>query len=154
LREGARSRAGVEPLAITLGDTPVVNMTVAMQRAAAIEGQLLGEQGEPVANVVVSAVRLAVGPDGRQPGSRRQAISDDRGRYRVHTLPSGDYYVQAAPEPSIGVTTPVPADRLGLARNYYPGVLKVDEAKLVSLAPGQDLSDIDFRVGTVRVSAV
>src|SRR6185295_4626691 len=102
LQEHGPGRAAVRPLMVTLTDAPVANLNVGMQRAAAIEGQLLGDNGEPAANIVVSAVRLAYGAYGRRPVAVRQATTDDMGRFRVHTLPSGEYYVEAAPDPLYG----------------------------------------------------
>jgi len=154
LAERAPGRATVRPIAFALGAEAPVDVTIVMQRAAALEGQLLGDRGEPAANVVVSAVRILYGPYGRHPVVVRQATTDDLGRFRVHTLPSGDYYLEAAPDPQLAVTTTLPADRMGYARSYFPGTQRVDEARVLTLAPSQDLASLDFRIGAVRLAAV
>ena len=70
-----------------------------MQPGAAIEGRILKDNGDPAANIVVSAVRMAYDVTGRRPAAVRQARTDDLGRFRVHTLPAGEYQVEAAPDP-------------------------------------------------------
>ncbi|HYN10072.1 MAG TPA: carboxypeptidase-like regulatory domain-containing protein [Vicinamibacterales bacterium] len=70
-----------------------------MVRGAALEGQILLDTGSPAVNVIVSAVRFAYDANGRRPMPVRQTRTDDRGRFRVHTLPAGEYYVDAAQDP-------------------------------------------------------
>jgi hypothetical protein len=154
LLEREPGHASVDPLPVTVADGSPVNMTVPMQAAAAMEGRLVAENGEPAAGVIVSAVRLVYGPYGRRPGVIRQATTDDLGRFRVHTMASGDYYLEAAPNPWLGLTLPLPPDRVGFGRSYFPGTDRLEDARVVSLAPSQELADLDFRVTSVRVASI
>jgi hypothetical protein len=149
-------RAVVRPTVITLGPGPTADLSLVMQRAAAMEGQVLNDKGEPAVGIVVAAVRLMYGPYGRRPAVVRQATTDDLGHYRVHTLPPGEYYLDAAPDPLQAAIGPAPAgdQRQGLARSYYPGTPRLEEARVVALAPSQEISNLDFRLTTVRMASV
>ena len=80
---------GLAPLPLRDGQSATVALT--MQRGAAVEGQLLNSDGEPAVGLNVSAVRLGYGPYGKRPISTQQTTTDDLGRYRLHTLPPGEY---------------------------------------------------------------
>jgi hypothetical protein len=148
-------RAIVRPVVVTLGPGPSPSLSLVMQRAAAMEGQILTDKGEPAAGILVSAVRLMYGPYGKRPAVVRQVTTDDLGRFRVHTLPAGEYYLDAAPDPLQAVTGPPPSgDRLGLARSYYPGTPRLEEARIVPLGSSQELTNLDFRLTPVRMASV
>lgn len=127
-----------------------------MQAGAAVEGRLLKDSGEPAANIVVSAVRIGYDVNGRTPVSVKQAKTDDLGRYRVHTLPPGDYYIDAAPDPLDAMRqVPTPGAKPPvLARTFYPGAPRVDEARTVTVAIGQTLSNLDFSMTSMTVVTV
>ncbi len=124
-----------------------------MQAGAALEGRLIKENGDPAANIVVSAVRLAYDVTGRKPVAVQQARTDDLGRFRVHTLPPGDYYVDAAPDPLDAARMPPQGPRPSvLSRTYYPGSARFDDARIVSVTVGQTLSNLDFSVSSASVA--
>ena len=133
-----------------------VRADVALPRGAAIEGRLMTEDGEPVQNAIVSAIRFSCGPAGRRPVVVRQSRTDDLGRYRVHSLPAGEYYVDAAADPIQTVTElSVPGARPPrIARTYLPGTPRVHEARRVILTTGQDLQGADFPLTSVPVAQV
>jgi len=87
-----RSNTNVRP-----GD--VIQIDVAMQRAFAIEGAVTTEEGDPIANAVVSIERIdrRLAPD--------PVLTDDFGRYRHFGLAPGRYRVCAAPGPMSGPAT-------------------------------------------------
>jgi carboxypeptidase family protein len=151
--DGASRSAG-RPLSITLGDR--LSLDVLMVRGAAIEGRLVTETGEPAVNVVVSAFQFVYGPLGRRPTVVRQVQTDDLGRFRIHSLASGEYFVDAALDSVAVVTGPeLPGERLPkLARTYYPGSPRVEEARAVTLAVGQEVLGCDFSVTSVAMSSV
>lgn len=74
-------------------DESPTETTVRIWKAASISGVVTDERGEPVVGVLVSAMRHAAG-EGRQGLTRvRDAITDDRGEYRIGTLQPGAYIV-------------------------------------------------------------
>jgi protocatechuate 3,4-dioxygenase beta subunit len=128
----------------------------ALPRGAAIEGRVTNDVGEPVQNLVVSAARLIYDKYGRRLSSVGQARTDDLGRYRIHSLPAGEYLVEAAPDSMQALTTaeapgPLP---LGLARTYYPGTSDAGAAQHVAAASGRDVTGIDFAMTSVALARV
>ncbi len=142
--------SGLLPLAD--GQNATVSLT--MQRGGAIEGRLLKDDGEPAMGLNISAVRLGYGPYGKRPIATQQTTTDDLGRYRLHTLPPGEYYLQAAPDPlrvlnERGPMGPAPRP----TTTYYSGgagagTPRLNEARVVTVGVGQDLSGIDFTLSS------
>jgi hypothetical protein len=73
-------------------DAPA-DATLTMVRGGAIEGVVTDAAGDPLWNVVVTALQPQ--PDGAKPKAIAEARTDDLGRYRLHSLPAGDYSVEA-----------------------------------------------------------
>jgi protocatechuate 3,4-dioxygenase beta subunit len=144
-------RAFERPAPIELKDGQSVQLDIAMQRGAAIEGKVLAETGEPAMNVVVSAQRFVYDTDGRHLVSVQQARTDDRGQFRVHTLPPGEYYLEAGPDPLDVAARSTPAV---LAHTFYPGTPRVDEARTIPVAVGQNASFMDITLTRMAVVAM
>ena len=127
-----------------------------MERGAALEGRIANTNGDPAINVVVSAVRLGYGPNGRRPVMVRQVRTDDQGRFRVHTLPPGEYFVDVALDPLQAYSEPLaPGEKAaGFARTYFPGTARFDEARSVTLAVGEDVRSLDFTVTMLPMATV
>lgn len=132
------------------GDTGAA--TIALPRGAALEGRIVNESGDPVENVAVTAVRLAYHPAGYRPTTVRQARTNDLGRFRIHSLPPGDYYLQAASDARTAVNAAAYAGRRsGYAPTYFPGTPRASEARRVSVATGQEATNLDFTIAAVPV---
>ena len=152
--EFGQTRPFSTPALLELKDREARAADVALPRGAAVEGHIVNEDGEPVENITVSAVRLMSGPTGRRPVPIRQVNTDDLGRFRVHSLPPGDYYVDAAPGPLRGVGSAAdPAERRSApAHTYFPGTPRVHEAQTVRLQTGQTVDHLDFGLTGVPVA--
>lgn len=150
------SRAAARPVSITLATGQRQMLDVLMQRGAAVEGRVVSTIGDPGVNLTVSAFRFLYGPTGRQLSIVSQVRTDDLGQYRIHTLPPGDYFLYAVPDPTAAIPEQqAPGERpQGLAGTYYPGSTNVDEAKPVSVSVGQELSNVDFSVASVPIATV
>jgi protocatechuate 3,4-dioxygenase beta subunit len=127
---------------------------LALPRGAAVTGRVFDEFGDAVAGARVQVLRYQV-----VQGSRRLTPtgvvdqSDDTGAFRLFGLTPGDYYLSATLR-ALPVDDPT-SDAAGYAPTYYPGTGNVAEAQRISLAIGQELSNISFAllpVRTVRVS--
>lgn len=137
---------------VKVGQT--VTRDLPMQPGAALEGRVLKDNGEPAARIFVSAIRMAYDVNGRKPTTVRQAKTDDLGRFRVHTLPPGDYQIEAAPDPvellgqvqPAGPRPPVPS------RTYFPGTSRLEESRLSTVAVGQTVSGVDFTIESVATA--
>ena len=132
-----------------------VSHDLRMQPGAAIEGRILNDAGDPAVNVQVSAVRMAYDATGRKPTAVRQVRTDDLGRFRVHTLPPGEYFVDAAPDAlAVATAAPMGANPSVLARNYFPGTTRLDEARVVVVTAGQSVTNVDFGLTRVAVASL
>lgn len=142
------------PIDLRAGQTRSIEL--ALPRGAALDGRVMNQEGDPIQNLVVSAVRLTYGLYGRQPMPLKDTRTDDLGRYRIHSLPPGDYYVQAAPDPIDAVSErQAPGPRPpGAARTYYPGTAAPSDAQRVSLVAGREAANLDFAVGSVLMARV
>jgi protocatechuate 3,4-dioxygenase beta subunit len=110
------------------------DVDVALMRALAIEGVVLDPEGDPIAQVEVSALRSAGGVFGRQ------MYTDDRGAYRLYGLLPGRYRVCA--RPSNGAMSAGPEHRM---RTCYPAAIAEAAASDVTLT-SQDATGIDIRL--------
>lgn len=154
LEYGAR-RAYEQPPPVDVKDGETRAADLALPRGAGIEGRITNDAGEPVQNIVVSAVRFVVTAAGRRPLAIGEARTDDLGRYRVHSLPAGEYYVGGAPDPRDGLdTVPGLPNPPGFARTYFPGTVQPHEARKVALAAGQDARGVDIALSSVPLSPV
>jgi protocatechuate 3,4-dioxygenase beta subunit len=114
------------------------------ERAVALEGRVIEDTGRPIADLTVTADRVA-DASGRPviSSSSFSAKTDDLGRFRVHTLPAGGYRVSATP--------PSPASG---ARLYYPGTEKIQDAPTLVTAAGQTMDNLTFVVATGSLPAM
>ena len=103
-------RAFERPAAIAIKDGQAVQIDVPMQRGAAVEGTVVTDAGEPATNIVVTAQRFTYDATGRHLTPAQQARTDDRGRFRVHTLPPGEYLRRS------GARSARPVERSGANR--------------------------------------
>lgn len=151
VRDPRRAFERLAPIDVAAG--AAVTLELMMQRGAAIEGTIVTETGDPAINVVVSAQRFAYDGSGRHLVSVQQARTDDRGRFRVHTLPPGDYYLDAGPDP-IDLATRGGGAGTILAHTLYPGGARIDDARPISLTVGQDVDGMNFTLTRIAVSSV
>src|ERR1051326_7675980 len=114
-----------------------------------IAGRVTGEDDEPLANSLVTIFGLAARAG--EPVVMGRAFTDDLGQYRIHTLPSGKYYLQAiygerganASQLKNSRNIDLEAEN-GYAPSYYPGVLRFKEASVVDVKPGSVTANTDI----------
>jgi hypothetical protein len=111
--------------------------------AGAVSGSIVDGFGEPVQGVTVALWRL------RFAGDRQQALptgvqrrSDDRGQYRIPTVPPGRYLLVASLEES--PYTPL----------YFPGVAAIAAAAPVVVGPRAEVHGIDVTFTRTRAARV
>jgi len=125
-----------------------------LNRGGAITGRVLDARGEPIANLIVTASRnrsdlteLPRGPGDplgmpvAQPGQ-----TNDIGEFRIAGLATGNYYVSASPRL---VTRPGGSSASGSTKpvtTYYPGTAMISEAQVLSVAAGQTIGNLEFRM--------
>jgi hypothetical protein len=155
LQHGA-THASDRPAALEVTAGASVAADVALPRGAALAGRLLNDAGEPVPGMVVSATRFVMTPAGRRPSIVRQGRTDDLGRFRIHSLPAGEYYLDGVPDPLDAANTLVlPGERPpGIMRTYFPGTPRVHEARRLTVTTGQEIGGLDFTLASVPVATV
>lgn len=90
------------PVTVTAGGRQTITFTI--PRGSVITGMITGADGQPLSGQQVRALRSRIVPPrgDRQlvdvPGSN--AVTDDRGIYRIFGLPAGTYLVAARPRPA------------------------------------------------------
>jgi hypothetical protein len=124
-------------------DAPA-DATLTMVRGGAIEGVVTDAAGDPLMNVAVSALQPQ--PDGARPKPVTQSRTDDLGRYRLHSLAAGDYYVEAATDPAvIGSQVYMPGEkRPDVNRGFYPSAVALEDARTVRVSTARDSTGIDL----------
>lgn len=120
------------------------NAELKMERGGAIEGVVTDASGDPLMNVIVRALQPQ--SEGAQPKPVAQARTDDLGRYRLHSLASGEYYVEAATDPAaIGSQVYMAGEkRPDVNRGYYPAAVTLQDARTVRVAAPRDATAIDI----------
>jgi protocatechuate 3,4-dioxygenase beta subunit len=142
------------------------NVTVAADRpatvilslipAATITGRVTNAAARPVAGAAIEIFRL-----GYEEGSPRfspvwpvGAQSDDRGEYRLHSLPPGQYFVSANPMSAALSGTVRTTTRDLPVQTFYPDTTDPTSAKPLVLSDGTELRGIDIRIGTVLTGTI
>ncbi|GBC80908.1 hypothetical protein HRbin10_00011 [bacterium HR10] len=110
------------------------NVELRLTAGGAISGWIRDEEGDPVIAAEVLAIRLQDSGETVYQGSVQ---TDDRGVYRLSGLPPGRYV--------IGVRIPDGQGYRGALR-YFPGVLSREEASLIPVSEGQDITGIDIEL--------
>jgi 5-hydroxyisourate hydrolase-like protein (transthyretin family) len=140
---GAFKVAIQKPGFVKLEADAAPNAAVRMDRGGAIEGVVADAAGDPLWNVVVTAVQPG---DGDKPTVVTQTRTDDLGRYRLHSLAAGDYFVEAATDPAFlqNLLLLAGEKRPEISRAYYPAGATIAEGKPVRVSLGRDVSAIDL----------
>ena len=118
--------------------------TLTMTRGGAIEGVVSDAAGDPVWNVVVTALQPQ--PDGTKPKTIVETRTDDLGRYRLHSLAAGEYAVQVAADRNyIGTLFLMAGEkRPEMNTAFHPAAPTIEEAKLVRVSAGRDATATDI----------
>jgi hypothetical protein len=112
-----------------------------------ITGTITDESGNAVMGARVQAVgrgKKWMGPYFEIPTGRPDE-SDDRGQFRLHSLPPGEYVVAVSLQPN---TTPQ-STSTGYLRTYNPATTSLADAQPISLKAGEERSAL-IRVTPVR----
>lgn len=114
--------------------------------SAVITGRVTSEGDEPLAGVIVQAMKYSYQNDRRQLVDIGNASTNDRGEYRIWGLSPGRYYIHASPPTGMAGRTssqvyfPI----------FYPGASDPSRTQALTLGPGDELSGIDFNFVSVH----
>jgi hypothetical protein len=106
---------------------------------AVITGAVVNSNGDPVPRLTVQVVR-AVGRGARRRQQRHfWGSTDDRGIYRIHSLPSGTYAIAVASGSTYSQTVAgFTSEALAYPATYFPGTTNPEAAATIQLSAGQE----------------
>ncbi len=134
------------------------DLTFKLEPAAVIAGRVSDEDGEPLANVRVQAMRYRYFRGRRELMPSGFASTDDLGSFRMFGLQAGRYYIKAVYTDNRMMFGTIAGARAGddssYAPVYYPGVTDPAHAVALTVGAGEEKLGVDFRLTpsrTVRV---
>ncbi len=144
-----------KPLQV-LDKQTVDHIDFSLPRMSVIAGRVLDEIGDPIAGVMVTALRSRYWEGRRQlvPTGAGLVQSDDGGQYRILGLAPGTYYVMANTRETWTITESGVTRTMGFAPTYFPGVTGVADARRITVALGQEVSNTDFSLTPGRASTI
>jgi hypothetical protein len=137
-------------LSLSRGQT-VPNIIFQLIPSAVISGHVYYEDGEPVLDAVVSAMRFTYLNGQRRMVGVGTKQTNDLGEFRIFGLSPGKYIVQAAPRTK---QVQNPASKQGYEPIYYPGVPDADHAAPVAVRAGDEVPSIDITLQPVPTVTV
>ena len=144
-----RGRSDGRILTLTAGQE-LKDIQIRLQAAAVIRGRVTDEDGDPLPNVEVTALRqtfVAGRNHWEQAGAER---TNDLGEYRIANLPAGNIYVSVNPPPDFKAmiesggaaardgNSPEKPTTPTYQTTYYPGTTDRSQAASIQLRSGDD----------------
>ena len=146
-----------------------------LPRGGVVAGLITDEFGEPAFNVPVRALRYIYQDGYRALTAGGNAVTDDRGMYRIAGLLPGEYLVSAVPRDTVAAAAataeelrvrqaqlaargesfqvpPVPTS--GYVAVYYPGSPTGAGAAPVTVGPSLEVAGIDIRLQVTQTAPV
>jgi hypothetical protein len=125
----------------------------ALSRMGIISGRVLDDLSEPIASVTVWVLQTRYFQGRRQlVPTGANARTDITGRYRLLSLPPGDYAVMGTTRDTWPHDSD-PKQVFGYAPTYFPGTSTPAQAQRVKIGVGQETSGIDFSLVAGRRSS-
>jgi protocatechuate 3,4-dioxygenase beta subunit len=133
------------PIHLTVDTAAPPRLELRLMPLGAISGRITDPDGDPVPHALVEALRYTYPNGKKELTAIGKATADDRGEYRIATLPPGRYYVRAAlyfsSLDSYFSTMPIRGAKppLTFVPVFVPGAVDVANAVQLDLPPGGDL---------------
>ena len=138
-----RPREAGRPIVLAAGQS-IEKIEVAMVRGGVLAGRVLDDLGDPAPLVRVEAVEARFIRGRRVFVAARITSTNDAGEYRVSGLEPGAYQLRATSrevwESDDGKGAFV------FAPTSFPGVVGSEQAQTVTVASGQEIGGLDFRL--------
>jgi protocatechuate 3,4-dioxygenase beta subunit len=146
-----RSTDAPKPLQI-LDNQTVERLDLSLPRGSVITGRILDEFGEPMSDVqVMPQAYQTVQGQRRLVPTGRQAMTDDLGEFRLFGIPPGQYYLSATWHPANPMNND---EKTAYAPMYFPGTDNPAQAQRITLAVGEEKSDIVMALKPMRATRV
>lgn len=128
-----------------------------------IAGRVTDEDGEPVVNGNVQALRLAYQRGQKQLFPFGGAQTNDKGEYRIFGLTPGRYYLSATANPQSGgpggsgnvriISSSQQGDEV-YAPSFYPGTSDPQNASPIMVGAGDEIAGMDLSIAPQRAFRV
>jgi protocatechuate 3,4-dioxygenase beta subunit len=140
-----------KPLQI-LDNQTVDRLDLSLPRGGVITGRILDEFGEPLSDVQMSVQQYqSTQGQRRLVPMGRQTATNDIGEFRLFGVPPGQYYVTATWRSNNPMSN---EDRTAYAPMYFPGTENAAQAQRLTLAAGQEISDLVMALKPIRATRV
>jgi protocatechuate 3,4-dioxygenase beta subunit len=140
---------------LRLGDKQVVaKVDYSLPRGAVVTGRVLDEYGEPVPDVMVTALRYQFTTNGPRPlNAGRAATTNDIGEFRLFGLPPGQYVLSATYRQMMPGPVAV-MDGGGYAPTFYPSTANIADAQKLAIGMGGSISDVTVMLVPTRTALI
>jgi hypothetical protein len=132
----------------------IERLVLPLSQGGSISGVIRDDHGDPAYHTRVDVSRWIVRNGIRTLETVEMTVTDERGRYRVSLLPPRDYVVKAVPDEENIMEARNRPQVHGFAPAFYPGTMSARTAGIISLALGEDRSEIDFQLPLVPLGRV
>jgi protocatechuate 3,4-dioxygenase beta subunit len=140
-----------KPLEI-LDHQTVERVDFALPRGSVVTGRIVDEFGEPVSDVEIAVQRSQIVLGQRRLVASGQATTNDLGEFRLFGIPPGQYYLSATwrnPPPMANGD-----NKTTYPPTYFPGTANLAQAQRITLAVGQELTDIVMALKPIPAARV
>jgi 5-hydroxyisourate hydrolase-like protein (transthyretin family) len=137
------------PIVLNAGQK-LADIGLRMMPAGTIAGRILDRDGEPMANVTVTALKYAYQEGQKALTVVQNAQTNDLGEYRLFWMQPGQYFVSATPAPMQTQQTAANTEAEGYVSVYYPGTADAAAAAPINLPPGTIFGGVDLTVTAVH----
>jgi protocatechuate 3,4-dioxygenase beta subunit len=140
-----------KPLQI-LDNQTVERVDLALPRGTVITGRIVDEFGEPMSDVQIAPQRYEfVRGQRRLTPAGRSATTDDMGEFRLFGVPPGQYYLSATWHSTGQMNA---EDKTAYAPMYFPGTDNPAQAQRLTLAAGQQISDVVMALKPMKATRI
>ena len=132
---------------LTLAAGAHLKLDLAIPAGAVISGRLLDRDKRPVPGIMIEALVKTGTFFGVSYQESGETGTNDLGEYRIAHLRAGQYVIAAVPRPPKLENGTGPALERATAypqMTFYPGTPRLDDAAVLELRPGQELSALNI----------
>ena len=123
-----------------------------MISAGAVGGRVSDASGEPIPGIAVQLLKSIYDGSGKRTFQTiSTARTDERGEYRMYLVTPGRYFVSASPSQDHSASFLNEVHEPGYVLTYYPGGADPSAASSIEIQPGDELSNVDFRLNKQRL---
>jgi hypothetical protein len=139
-----------------LGDEIIDHVDFALPRMGLITGRITDERGNPIAGVLIMAMRPTYLDGRRQLASASgfKARTDDAGQYRLPELMPGTYVVMASTRETWTIHNNGRDEEMGFQPTFFPGTSDVAQARRVSVGYAEQAKDVNFSLIPARTAKI